>query len=98
MRSFCIAQGTIFSHLWWNVMEDMRKIMYVYIYVCVCVCVCMYIYIYTHTTGSVYCTEEIDRTLEINCNKIIFKIRPWNVMFSLGNIINSDNYCDNFVW
>ena len=33
MRSCCIVQGTISSHLWWNLMEDnMRKIMYVYMY------------------------------------------------------------------
>ena len=31
MISWCIAQGTISSHLWWSIMQDnMRKIMYMY--------------------------------------------------------------------
>ena len=32
MRSYCVAQGTISSHLWCNMMEDnMRKRMYIFI-------------------------------------------------------------------
>ena len=30
MRSFCIAQGNVSNHLWWNLMEDnVRKRMYI---------------------------------------------------------------------
>ena len=33
MRSCCIAQGTISSHLGWNMMEDnVRKRIYIYLY------------------------------------------------------------------
>ena len=40
MRSCCLAQGTISSHLSWNMMEDnVRKRIYIYIYICKCVCV-----------------------------------------------------------
>ena len=48
MRSCCTAQGTISSHLWWNMMEDkMRKR------------ICIYIWM----TGSLCCTIETERTL-----------------------------------
>lgn len=34
MRSYCIEQGNISSHLWSNMMVDnMRKIIYIFIYV-----------------------------------------------------------------
>ena len=36
-----------------------------YMFVCMCVCVYIYICIF----GSLCCTAEIDRTLEINSNK-----------------------------
>ena len=49
MKPCHIAQGTISSHLWWNVMEDnVRKRIYRYIY---------------RMTGSLCCIAEIDRTL-----------------------------------
>ena len=36
LKSCCTALGTIFSHLWWSIMEDnvLRKRMYVYICMC----------------------------------------------------------------
>ena len=38
MRSYCIAQGTIFTVLGQTIMEDnIRKGMCMYIYICVCV-------------------------------------------------------------
>ena len=46
--------------------DNVRKIMCV----CVCVCMCVCVYIYVCITGSLCCTAEIDRTLQINCNKI----------------------------
>ena len=52
MRSCCIAQRTISSHLGWNMMEgNVRKRMC--IYVCVCVCV-----IYTHICGWVTAVQQ----------------------------------------
>ena len=52
MRSCCIAQRTISSHLWWNTMGDNdRKRIYIYIY------------IYIYMIGSLCCMTEIDRTL-----------------------------------
>ena len=73
MRSCCLAQGTISSHLWWNMMEDYvikRK------YICMCIYIYIYIYIYEWLghfaehiyvyicmTGSLCYMVEIDRTL-----------------------------------
>ena len=54
MRSCCRRQGTISSHLWRNMMEDVRKRM------CMCIHICIWM------TGSLCCTVEIDRTLENN--------------------------------
>ena len=39
MRSYYIAQGTVSNHLWWNMMEHVRKRMCVCVYVCACVCI-----------------------------------------------------------
>ena len=72
MRSCCIAQGTISSHLGWNTMEDnVRKSVCVYIYMCVyihmhiykCVCIYIYVCVFIYMTGSLFCTVEISRTL-----------------------------------
>ena len=55
MRSCHIAQGTISSHLGWNITEDnVRKRIYIYLYM---------------MTRSHCCTVEIDRTLQINYNE-----------------------------
>ena len=67
MRSCSVAQGTLSSHLRWNVIEDnVRKRMY--IYVCVCV------------TGSLCCTVETEHckpTIMVKIKVIKNKKRAW---------------------
>ena len=78
MRSCCLAQGTIPSHLRWSMMEDnVRKRIYVCACVHGCVCVCL--------TGCLCCTVEIDRTLQISYNEKI-KIIKFKKGKKIGNL------------
>ena len=46
MRSCCIAQGTISSHLWWKMDDILRKRMCVYTYIYTYIHIYIHIYIY----------------------------------------------------
>ena len=55
----CKTQGTLSSHLWWNLMEDnVRKRLYIHIhthtYIHIHIHTQTYIYIYTHTYTRIY--------------------------------------------